>query len=339
MKLGKSVAILSLLFILTNLQACDDAKDLISLALSPPGREPIQKELVGVNNFFVDREFGTIDEQYQDISKNLNLKFIRVLFAWTDAVQPSPNSPINYSFYDDIASRVPPGVDILVVLAHTPQWFTNQATWSDPNPRKAWIEQWLKPTVQRYRNTPGIIGFEIFNEPDIIILPQDEVLGLQNVDNYFEMLSEGYLASKTIAPTKLAIMTATTSIQQNFPNTLNYNKRLRDLGADGFTDVWNIHYYSSSFETIITSNGVGDFLNGIPKPIWVTESGKTNPTEQLAYVETAWPFLKKRISNIERFYYYQYGETGPIEQNYGLRTTDPQFPVSDLYVHLRDGTR
>ncbi len=320
--------------------ACSDAKDLLDLALSPPGRQPLQRELVGVNNFFVHQQhFGSIGQQYNDISGNLGVKHIRVLFAWSDEVQPTPGSTPDYSFYDDIASQAPSGVNLLVVLAHTPSWFTNPGTWADPNPRKAWIEQWLKPTIQRYGNNPRIIGFEIFNEPDLIILSQDEVLGLREPENYFEMLSESYIASKRIAPGKLAIMTATTSIQQSFPTTLRYNQRLRDLGAEGYTDVWNIHYYSSSYETIITSNGVGDFLNGIGKPIWVTESGKTGPNEQLAYVETAWPFLKSKIPSIERFYYYQYAETSPAEQNYGLRTTDPGSPVSDLYLFLRDGTR
>lgn len=328
-----------LLLMILSVAACSDAGDLLDLALSPPKREPIQKELVGVNNFFVDREFGTIPEQYNDISKNLGVKFIRVLFAWSNEVQPTQNSAPNFSFYDSILAAAPDDVDILIVIAHTPTWFTNPASWSDPNPRKAWIQQWLEPTVARYGNHPRVVGFEIFNEPDLLILPQDEVLGLQNPDNYFEMLSESYRTSRRLAPSKLIMMTATTSIQQNFPNTLNYNKRLRDLGADAFTDVWNIHYYSSSFETIVTSNGVGDFLNGIPKPIWVTESGKTGSNEQLPYVETTWPFLKKEIPAIERFYYFQYGETGPAENNFGLRTTDPEFPVSDLYIHLRDGTR
>ncbi|HMO17096.1 MAG TPA: cellulase family glycosylhydrolase [Oligoflexia bacterium] len=319
--------------------ACSDASDLLSLALSPPKREPIQKELVGVNNFFVDREFGSISEQYDDISKTLGLRFVRVLFAWTDDVQRSPNTSPNFSFYDDILAKAPPDVDILVVLAHTPRWFSNPGTRIDPNPRLAWIEQWLKPTISRYRNHPRIIGFEIFNEPDLLILPQDAILDLQNPENYFEMLAEGYRASKSIAPSKLAIMTGTTSIQQSFPTTLRYNQRLRDLGAESFTDVWNIHYYSSSYESVVTSNGVADFLNRIGKPVWVTESGAQGPNNQLAYVETAWPFLKSKIGSIERFYQYQYGETGPIETNYGLRTTNREFPLSDLYIHLRDGTR
>jgi hypothetical protein len=77
-------------------------------------------------------------------------------------------------------------------------------------------------------------------------------------------------------------------------------------------------------------------LNSIQKPIWLTESGEQGPNNQLAYVETAWPFLSDKVSGIQRFYYFEYGSTVPAEQNFGLRTTDSNFPVSDLYINLRD---
>ena len=225
------------------------------------------------------------------------------------------------------------------MLSHAPTWITNPANQIDNDARKTWVEGWLKPTVNRYKNNPNIVGFEIFNEPDIVTLEQDRVLGLEEADNYYDLLARGYSAGKAIAPNKLMIMAATTSIQRNFPTVLNYNKRLRDLGADSVTDIWNVHYYSSSYETVVTSNGVGDFLNGVSKPIWVTESGEKNQREQLSYVETTWPFLKDEIPGIQRFYYYQFGETGPLDNNFGLRTTNQDFPVSNFYIYLRDGTR
>lgn len=328
-----------LLQTLVLLVSCSDAEELLNIALDPPKRKPIDKSLVALNNFFVDPEFGTKPQQYNDITQTLGIKRIRVLFAWTDDVQPTPTSAPNYSFYDDIVRNAPPDAELLVVLAHAPSWLTNPANWLDGNPRKTWIEQWFKPTVDRYKDTAVIKAFEIFNEPDEIALPGDAPMELTTPLNYFELLQNGYLSGKRIAPNKQFIMAATTSIQRNFPNVLRYNKSLRDLGAETFTDVWNVHYYATSYESVVTSNGVGDFLRGLSKPVWVTESGETGPNEQLAYVETAWPFLKEEIPSIERFYYYQYGETGPIQNNFGLRTTDPSFPVSDFYLYLRDGTR
>ena len=161
---------------------------------------------------------------------------------------------------------------------------------------------------------------------------------LENSDNYFELLVSGSNSIRQNAPGKLVLNAATVSIQQNFPSTLEYNMRLRDLGAVDLVDIWNIHYYSEAFENVVSSNGVGPFLRSLGRPIWVTESGEQGPNNQLAYAETVWPFLKEEIPQIERFYYFQYGETGPVESNFGLRTTDPSAPVSDLFISLRDGS-
>jgi len=85
----------------------------------------------------------------------------------------------------------------------------------------------------------------------------------------------------------------------------------------------------------VQKDGVADFLNSLSKPIWITESG-IQGSEQLPYVETVWPFLREKVSGIDRIYYYQYANPGSATNNYGMRTTDAQFPVSDLYVFLRD---
>jgi len=72
-------------------------------------------------------------------------------------------------------------------------------------------------------------------------------------------------------------------------------------------------------------------------PIWVTESGERGVTKQLEYVERTWPFLLKEAPGIQRFYYYTYASSGSsADIAYGLRTDQPQAPVSDLYVYLRD---
>lgn len=328
-----------LVFLTLLITSCSDAGDLLNIALDPPKRKPIDRSLVAVNNFFVDSVFGTKNQQYNDITNNLGIKRIRVLFAWTDDVQPTPGSAPNYSFYDDIVSNAPADAELLVVVTHAPSWMTNSANWIDGSARKTWIESWFKPTVARYKDTAVIKAFEIFNEPDLITLPGDAALELTTPSNYFEILQNGYTSGKRIAPNKQFIMAATTSIQRDFPNVLRYNKELKNLGAESFTDFWNVHYYATSYESVVTSSGVGDFLNGLSKQVWVTESGEKGPNNQLAYVETTWPFLKEEIPSIQRFYYYQYGETGPLQTNFGLRTTDPSFPVSDFYIFLRDGTR
>ena len=111
---------------------------------------------------------------------------------------------------------------------------------------------------------------------------------------------------------------------------------MKELGAEFLVDVWNVHYYGTRFESVVTSNGVADFLNGIGKPIWITESGEQGPNNQLAYAEKVWPFLIEEVPSIERIYVYQFASKEPLEQNYGLKTGDPALPVSDLYINLRD---
>lgn len=322
--------------LLTCLSGCDSG-GLLDLAFNPPSRKTIDVSKVGVNNFFVHPEFGSIGTQYSEIKNTLGIKFVRVLLAWTDDVQASPGSDRNYSFYDSILSQIPAGVDVLVVLAHTPSWMTNSDNWTTGNnPRLTFNEQWVRPTVQRYKNVGNIIGWEIWNEPNVITVSSDTALALTEPANYAELLASASNIVHSEDRGALVVMAATESIQQNFPNNLNYNKQLKDLGVENFTDVWNVHYYGTRYESVITDSGVKDFLNGVNKPIWVTETGETGPNEQLAYVETTWPFLSENIPGIQRFYYYEYGNTVPVDSNYGLKTTDANFPVSDLYIYLRD---
>ncbi len=315
---------------------CSDAKDLIELGLDPPGRESIDVSRMGVNNFFVNSEFGSISEQFRDINETLGLNYVRVLFAWTDDVQPTPSSPVSVDFFDRILAAIPPGVDVLIVVAHTPSWMGRSSNWIDGDPRRTWVEFWFRPLVERYANTPGIVGWEIWNEPDRTLFASDAALGLEDPANYFDLLTIASPVIRNTDPNALVVMAATESIQQNFPVKLNYNKQLRDLGAEDFIDVWNVHYYGTSFESVITNNGVGDFLNGLRVPIWITESGEQGPTQQLPYVETAWPFLRQEVPGIDRIYYFEYGSAAELSVNYGLRTTNAEFPVSDLYIYLRD---
>jgi hypothetical protein len=335
---GRSRWFLFALLFLTSFSfsACDSG-DLLDLAFDPPSRKPIDTSKVAVNNFFVNPEFGSIAEQFGEIRDTLKIRRVRILLAWTDGVQASPGDELNYSFYDSIISQIPPGVGVVAVLAHTPSWMSNSANWSSSsNPRLTFVDRWVRPTVQRYAGVSGIEAWEVWNEPDAVTVPSDGALNLTDPANYAEMMAYAYNIIKDSDPSSLAIMAASQSIQQNFPTNLNYNKQLKDLGLENVTDVWNVHYYGTRFESVVTSNGVADFLNGVSKPIWVTESGQQGPNEQLAYVETAWPFLTDKIPGIQRFYYYQFGGTEPADVNYGLRTTDPAFPVSDLYIYLRD---
>jgi len=325
--------------ILVLLASCNSASklgDAVDIIDGVP-RKTIDTSILGVNAFFNDSRFGSIASQFADIKNSLRLGYVRVLMNWDDGVQASPKAAPNFGFYDKIIAAAPGGVDILVILTGLPSWMKNSANWEQANPRLTFVNSWVKAVVERYASNGSIIGFEIWNEPNQTSNPDNELLGLStNAANYVEMLNAAHNIVRAGAPGKKVISAATTAINQNFPDSLDYNRAMRDAGADSFMDVWGVHYYGKEYENVIQSGGVADFLNGLSKPIWITESGAQGVNNQLAYGEEVWPFLTDQIPGIQRIYQYQYSEASPSNVTYGLRNTDSAFPVSDLYVSLRD---
>lgn len=328
------------LLILCLLCSCNagGVKDVIDVGLNEPDREAIDTQRLGVNAFVNDARFGTISGQFNEIKNTLKLKYVRVLFAWNDDVQPSPNAQPNFSFYDDIAAAIPEGVEALVVLTGIPSWMSNPAHWTGGNPRTTFAEQWVRKVVNRYRSNSRIVGWEIWNEPNTQGGDNDIMEISASPENYVEMLAAAFSISRDLAPSKLVLNAATTAINQNYPDSLNYNRGMRDASALSFTDRWNVHYYGKQYENVVRGGGVADFLNGLPKEIWVTESGAQGVNSQLEYGQRVWPFLIDKIPGIARIYQYQFAEATPPEQSFGLKNLSGDLPVSDLYVYLRDNT-
>lgn len=329
---------LALALTLVLIASCNTSsiRDAIDLAQGVP-RKDIDTTRIGVNAFVNDSRFGSINHQFLEVRDTLRLKFVRVLFNWDTAVQPSPGARQNFSFYDNILNGVPEGVDVLVVLTGLPNWMTNSGNWTEGNPRTTFVERWVRAVVDRYKDNPRIIGWEIWNEPNMTANPDNTTLGIAtNPENYVEMLARAYSVAKSLAPSKLVLNAATTSINQNYPDSLEYNELMRDAGAQSFLDKWAIHYYGKEYENVVRGGGVQDFLNGLSKPIWVTESGAQGVNSQLAYGEQTWPFLFDKVDSIERIYIYQFTEGTDPTTTYGLKNLSGATPVSDLYVSLRD---
>jgi hypothetical protein len=302
--------------------------------LFPRGR--IDTRIVGVNSFANDGRFGSVRAQYREARRALGLKFVRVAFHWNDSVQPTPRSPIDFSFYDEIARNLPRDVQAVVVLTHVPSWMQNRRNWIDGDPRRTFVEKWVKPVVSRYRRNGRLRAYQIWNEPNDESNPSNTLLGLRDTPaNYLEMLTSAAAAMESIAPRKRVVGAATTAINQNYPETFNYNKDLWSLGIGEVTDIFAVHIYGKNFERFLIPGGIEDFLNTVTNPIWITESGSTGINSQLAYVEQMWTFLKERVPNIQRFYFYQHTEATPASSTYGLRNLTPGFLVSDLFLHLR----
>ena len=312
----------------------DDAEDIVDTIDGVP-RKPIDTNRMGVNAFANERFAGGVCTQYTEIKNTLGLRYVRVLFSWNDSVQPTPESDPFMGFYDEILNCIPAGVDALVVLTHVPSWMNDSANWIDGNPRRTFVRRWVRFVANRYKGNGRIVGYQIGNEPNSTQFADNTTLQLVNSpENFVEMVALASNVIKNVDGAKLVVNGATTGIAQNFPDTLNYNKQLRDAGMESVIDAYAIHYYGKNYEKFILE--VKDFLNGLGKTIWITESGKMGVNKQLPYVEEVWPFLRENVGSIDRIYYYKFAEAIPSNVTFGLRNPDGAFPVSDLYIHLRD---
>ena len=311
----------------------DDALD---LAEGVP-RKTIDASRLGVNAFVNDSRFGSIASQFGEVESVLRLNRVRILLAWNEQVQPSPAVDPDFSFYDDIVYQLPPQVEALAVLTGVPSWLHDSSTWDGGSPRVAFVTQWVRRVAARYAGVANLAGFQIWNEPNMPDNNDNHLLELLNSpENYVELLAQASNAVRDNAPGKLVVGAATTAINQNFPDALNYNRAMRDTGASQFLDIWAIHYYGKQFENIVRDGGVRDFVNGLGLPVWVTESGAQGVNSQLPYGEQVWPYLFEQMPPIERVYVYQFTEATPPDITYGLRNLTPGLELSDLYVWLRD---
>ncbi len=336
--LPKNIICILMIILLFGCRA-SDVKDAVDNpeVITGVERKPIDTQYLGINAFVNDSRFGSIEGQFLEVRDKLKLSFVRVLFNWDSNVQPTPSSAINFSFYDDIVAAIPSGVDALVVVTGLPNWMSDSKNWIQSNPRTTFVESFFRQVVNRYGDSARIIGWQVWNEPNMISNSDNLLLDIgENPENYLELLARAYSLSKEVAPNKLIVNAATTAINQNFPESLDYNEALASAGMENFIDRYAVHYYGRQFENVVRGGGVADFLNDRSKPIWITESGAQGVNSQLAYGEQVWPFLREKISGIERIYVYQFTESTPAASTYGLRNPSAESPVSDLYVFLRD---
>jgi hypothetical protein len=324
-------------FLALALTACNSSqlKEAIDIADGVP-RKTIDTDILGVNAFANDGRFGSASAQFSEVASTLRLRFVRILVQWDSNIEPSPNQDINFGFYDSLISAIPAGVDALLILNGTPGWMSDEANWIGGDPRRTFVEKWVAPVVSRYGGSSRVIGFQIGNEPNQNNQVNRNLGVVDNPGAYVDLLKMSSRVIESIAPAKLVVTAATTAINQNFPASLDYNRAMRDAGAQDYADIWAIHYYGKQYENLVRSGGVRDFANGLSKPIWVTESGAQGVNKQLAYGEEVWPYLREKIPGIQRIYQYQFTEATPPESTYGMRNLSKDMALSDLYIWLRD---
>jgi hypothetical protein len=303
-------------------------------------RKEVPFSLLGVNAFVNDPRFGSIRNQFREVKGTLRLRRVRVLLAWNDQIQPTPSSEPFFGFYDDIVRSLPVGVEAVAVLTGVPSWMSDSRNWINGDPRQTFVDLWVKKVISRYRRRGRLAGYQIWNEPNNPDFVENVTLDvLTKPTNYVELLARAHSAIKGVARRKKVINAATTAIAQNFPSTLDYNRAMVEAGILSFTDAYAIHYYGKNIERVLLPGGVADFLNGLGREIWVTESGVQGVNRQLEYAQRIFPFIKSRVPSIRRIYWYQFTDDAPSDSTYGLRNLSPGAFVSDLYVHLRDRRR
>lgn len=341
MKNTFAVSFLSLIFLFLS-QTLLCASNSVAAPRSMAGfgilpKKTINTSILGTNAFCNDPRFGTVAEQLDEVKNTLRLNYVRVLFAWDDNVQASSTAKPNFSFYDDIASHIPKGMTALVILTGIPSWMEDPANWIEGNPRKTFNNKWVKKVARRYAKNKKIIGYQIWNEPNDESNEHNQTLDImESPSNYVEMLSYAWTTVKKFSRSKKVVTAATTAINQNYPETINYNRDMRDAGARDYSDIWAIHYYGEHIENVIRSKGLRVFARGLDKDIWITESGEKGTVKQLNYGRRIWPFLTKYVKGIKRIFQYQFTEDSPAKSTYGMKNPTGGQELSDLYIYLRD---
>jgi hypothetical protein len=299
-------------------------------------RRKLDKSRLGINAFANDPRFGPIRSQFREAYSTLGMKQLRILFAWNDQVQSAPNAAPFFGYYDELVRALPAGSEAIVVLTGVPSWVSQSRNWVGGSAYSTFVELWVKPVVSRYKKNSRVIGFQLWNEPNDLNNPDNIRMGFaSSPDTFLEFMVEGSDAIEAIAPRKLVINGATTAIAQNYPATLQYNRALIEGGLLKVVDIFAIHFYGKSIERLILPDGVGDLLRTVTKPVWVTESGAEGVLNQRDYAQRIFPYLLFNFPVIKRIYIYQFTDSAPAKESYGLKTLDKRSPVSDLYVYLR----
>lgn len=291
----------------------------------------VDYETFGVNCFFNQAIFpsNNLNRQASDISTNLKLKYVRVLFNWNDLVQPSKNSKLDLSFYDNIIeagnSR---NLKYLIVLNGCPSWNKNKIG------SIKLFEEYCYHIIDRYSQHEHVLGYQVLNETNTAMFDDNvEYSFINNPELYVNALANVYNYSKKINPSKIITNAATTSILQSFPRTLEYNKKLLEYGLEKYIDVYSFHYYGDSLFNLLRPSGVFNFIRSISKPLWITEIGEKKFNNHLQYYKKHINFLKHRL-NLEKIFWYQY-DGGADTSSYGL-IIGSTLQKSKLYNHIKN---
>ena len=299
-----------------------DFIEFIKVTIKPPRFKELDLENFGLNAFFNQPSLGSVSEQASDI-KQMGVGIVRILFNWNDAVQNGENSPIDFSFYDDIENNLRlKNCGALVVLNGMPSWVKGKENPTD------YFLTYIRKVVERYVNSSVILGYQIGNETNDGS-EENKIYGFDKPENYAYIFKKACAIVRGINHNVIVTNSATTSVVQNFPNTIKYNRGMIDAGILDFVDVFSFHYYGDSYWNFYRPGGAYRFLKTINKEMWITEIGCNDVNRHKSYAFEKIGYLREKFHNISIVLWYQY-DGGGYTMDYGLLPAN-----SELYKYLK----
>jgi len=299
----------------------------------PLGR--LSHRTLGLNAFANERVFGSIRSQYREAVNVLKIPRVRILFSWNDQIQANSDAPPFWGFYDEIIRSLPRGSRAIIVVTGLPSWARNKG---DPLYRQSlFLNDWFRKVLSRYGRISSIEGFQLWNEPNDKNNLDNEFLGFSdNPEQFVRFTQSGRLIQENFNIRTKLISAAPTSIIQNFPQTANYFKSMLDSGLQDTVDIISLHFYGESIERLLATNIITAQILRLTKPLWITESGIKGADNQEQYARRLWPYLFSIFPSLKRIYIYQFTDSLPSDQTFGIRSGSDGKTYSGLYYYLRN---
>jgi hypothetical protein len=296
----------------------------------------VDKRRLSVNCFYNQNYFSypSYSQEFSAQNDEITSVFgkevlVRVLFYWNDNVQPKRDGKIDFSFYDDILKFMPEHMRCVVVLSGCPSFVRSE---SSRFTRLDLFSEYCNCCIEHFGANPKVIGFQIGNEINSDIDGNNYYEFPKYVENYVYVAQQVRPYIERV--NKKFYMAATTSILQNYPKTLLYNRGLLKYHQKlNLFDVFCIHWYGDSWFSIFTNNGVLNFIDTISLPISITELGHDSPKHHVKYFRRNVPFLFAKIENLLNIFWYQYDGGGETSQ-FGLRRKDGVSPLMNYIKNL-----
>jgi len=279
----------------------------------------------GVNYDITTPELEFLKEDIVDIRNGLRLDYIRIHFTWDELINPTKDSSIDFTKFDEIIKEISKtNLKILIVLNGAPSWLIYHH-----EPTKYFLK-YIKEISTRYTSCENILGFQIGKE--LNVSHRDNVLYEFNTSpgKYIILLSQAYLAIKKINSKFLVTNGSTASICENFPHNFNYNKLMLKMGAIAYIDVYSINYYGDSYFNLLRPSGIFNYLKKIKKPMFITEIGHHNPNKHKKYASDKIPYLCLKFPQIVGVFWFKYRD-----RNAWLYGMKHDHSTSDLYKILK----